>query len=174
MAYDFPIAPTVGQKANGYVWDGEKWVSTSGGGIVSLTDTDARYPRYDGAQTLTAGQQTQARANIGVVQVAFDTVWKPMAYQNGWLDYGSPFGPCGYRKLPSGLVILKGICQGGTAPLICNLPAGYRPGYQCLLSVQTSPNAVCRLDISTSGDVSHTGGNSGWLSFNSTVFLAEN
>lgn len=25
MAFDFPSSPTVGQVANGYVWDGQRW-----------------------------------------------------------------------------------------------------------------------------------------------------
>jgi hypothetical protein len=33
--YDFPNAPTNGQVANGYTWDGEKW--------VSQYDADVRY-----------------------------------------------------------------------------------------------------------------------------------
>ena len=27
MAFDYPSSPSIGQVANGYVWDGEKWVS---------------------------------------------------------------------------------------------------------------------------------------------------
>ena len=39
MAYDFPNAPTVGQAANGYVWDGEKWVSSSSGDTAFVKKT---------------------------------------------------------------------------------------------------------------------------------------
>jgi hypothetical protein len=59
MAFDFPASPTIGQVYNNYVWDGEKWtVSSSTYGAV----------RYDIDQGLTAAQQSQGRANIGVTK----------------------------------------------------------------------------------------------------------
>jgi hypothetical protein len=130
--------------------------------------------RFD-AQVLTAPQQAQARTNIGVAQVAgFDTSWKPFAYLNGWLDYAGPFGPCGYRMLPNGMVILRGIVKNGTDVNILTLPAGYRPGVQVLLSVGTAATSgVCRLDITTAGLLYHTGGNNQWISLNGINFLAE-
>jgi hypothetical protein len=131
--------------------------------------------RYDAAQTLTAPQQAQARSNIAAAQVtAFDTSWKPFPYVNGWVDYGAPYGPCGYRLLPNGLVILKGLVMSGTAATIFTFPAGYRPGVTLLLNVQTSPNVACRIDISAAGVVSHTGGSNGWISLGGISFLAEN
>jgi len=105
--------------------------------------------------------------------VAPDTVWHPLAYVNSWANYGAPYGPCGYRKLSSGLVVLRGLCQGGTASTIATLPAGYRPGIQGLFNMQTSPNVACRIDISTAGVISHQGGNAGWIALNGITFLAE-
>ena len=58
MAYNFPDTPTIGTKYQGYTWDGEKWLWTSGGGAV----------RYDVAQGLTRDQQAQARSNIGALK----------------------------------------------------------------------------------------------------------
>lgn len=104
---------------------------------------------------------------------AADTVWHPLAYVNSWADYGAPYGPAGYRKLSSGLVVLKGLVQGGTASGIATLPAGYRPGFQPLFCMQTSPNVACRIDITTTGVISHTGGNNGWISLDGITFLAE-
>ena len=37
MAYDFPSTPSIGQVANGYVWDGEKWLSSGSPGPVLAT-----------------------------------------------------------------------------------------------------------------------------------------
>ena len=104
---------------------------------------------------------------------AADTDWHSFAYVNGWANYGAPFGPAGYRKLSSGLVVLKGLVQGGTASGIATLPAGYRPGFQPLFNMQTSPNVACRVDITTTGVISHTGGNNGWISLDGITFLAE-
>lgn len=35
MAFDFPSSPTIGQVANGYTWDGEKWIM-AGAGVLSV------------------------------------------------------------------------------------------------------------------------------------------
>ena len=133
--------------------------------------------RYDAAQALTAPQQVQARANINAQQATtFDTAWKPIPWLNGWTDYSAPYGPCGYRKLSNGMVTLKGICSnpGTAAAQILTLPAGYRPGYQVLLSAQTNPNTACRVDVQMDGIVTHSGGSAGWLSLNQVTFFAEN
>ena len=108
-----------------------------------------------------------------VVPVPPET-WHALAYVNGWVDYSAPYSPCGYRKLDSGLVIMRGLTMSGTAANICTLPAGYRPGIQMLYTAQTNPNAACRLDLNTAGVLSHTGGSNGWISLNNICFFAEN
>lgn len=172
MSFNFPASPAIGQLyptpaipgLPQYVFDGNAW---NGGAVGSAV-------RYD-AQSLTAPQQTQARTNIDAAQATvFDTAWKALPYVNGWADYGLPYSPCGYRKLSSGLVVLRGLVQGGTATQILTLPVGYRPGIQLLLGVQTSPNVMCRLDIQTNGSLYHTGGAAGWISLGGICFLAEN
>ena len=100
--------------------------------------------------------------------------WHPIPFINSWTDYSAPYSPCGYRKLDSGLVILRGLCQGGTAANICVLPVGYRPGIQLLLVAETNPNVACRLDINTVGVLSHTGGSASWIALNNICFYAEN
>lgn len=100
--------------------------------------------------------------------------WHPFAYVNGWVDYGVPYSPCGYRKLSSGLVVLKGLVMNGTAAAICTLPAGYRPGITMLFSTQTNPNAACRVDVSAAGGVAHQGGSNVWISLCNICFFAEN
>lgn len=101
-------------------------------------------------------------------------LWIPIPYINGWADYSAPYSPCGFRKLASGLVIMRSLVQGGSAAGICILPPGYRPSVQMLFIAETSPNAACRLDVSADGTVSHTGGSSGWISLSNVSFLAEN
>ena len=61
MAYNFPGAPTLGQISNGYVWDGEKWLSGFGGGLT-VTDADLRYVNVNG-DVMTGDLQT---TNLGV------------------------------------------------------------------------------------------------------------
>ena len=55
---DFPNSPTVGQVFGNYRWDGITWTA---GATISASAV-----RYDAAQALTAAQQKQGRANIGV------------------------------------------------------------------------------------------------------------
>lgn len=129
--------------------------------------------RYD-VQSLTAPQQVQARANINAAQASVvDAGWTPFPYANGWVDYSAPYGPAGFRKVGNSLVVLKGLVMNGTANPIFTLPVGYRPGIQLLLNVQTSPNVACRIDITTAGQVNHTGGSNGWISLGGICFLAE-
>jgi hypothetical protein len=104
---------------------------------------------------------------------AGDTAWKTLPYINGWADYGLPYSPCGYRKLSSGLVIMRGLTQGGSAAQICVLPPGYRPGIQMLYIAETSPNVQCRMDLQTDGVLYHTGGSNGWISLSNICFFAE-
>lgn len=103
-----------------------------------------------------------------------DSVWQAFAYVNSWVDYSAPFSPSGYRKLANGMVILKGMCAGGSAATICTLPPGYRPGIQLLTVAYTSPANACRIDITTAGVITHSGGNNAWISFNNIAFFAEN
>ena len=76
-----------------------------------------------------------------------DERWSQVPFVNGWVNYGAPFGPCGFRKLSSGLVLVRGLTQGGSSVHICTLPPGYRPGIRMLFGVVTSPQALCRIDI---------------------------
>jgi hypothetical protein len=102
-----------------------------------------------------------------------DQGWSPLPFLNGWGNYGSAYGPCAFRKLSTGLVLLRGLTTFGTAIEICQLPPGYRPGAQLLLAAEASPNVLCRLDLRTDGTLYHTGGTSGWISLNNICFLAE-
>ena len=104
----------------------------------------------------------------------YDDRWNPLPYLNGWIDYGVPYSPCGYRKLANGLVVLRGLVKNGTANPICQLPAGYRPGLQMLYCVQSTPNTATRVDIQTDGVVINNGGANGWVSLCNISFLAEN
>lgn len=67
--------------------------------------------------------------------VAADTDWHYVggsgepAFQNGWVNYGAPYGGARFRKLASGLVVLDGLISTGTIGAAAfTLPVGYRPG----------------------------------------------
>lgn len=107
------------------------------------------------------------------VDIKADSAWNPFPYINGWVDYAAPYSPCGFRKLSTGLVLLRGLVQNGTAAQICVLPAGYRPSIRHLFTVMTTPANICRIDVDPTGSVSHTGGAAGWISLSGIQFLSE-
>ena len=61
----------------------------------------------------------------------FDDVWHDLTLLNGWSGYSDTiWGTPQYRKLASGLVIVRGLISGGTTSSGTNmaqLPVGYRP-----------------------------------------------
>jgi hypothetical protein len=86
--------------------------------------------------------------------VVADTTWHVIgaagepAFQNGWTNYGGSWPAASFRKLASGLVLLRGLVvgTGGAGATIFTLPAGHRPGgglgqrYAC---VQNNALGVC-------------------------------
>ena len=119
-------------------------------------------------------QQELANISQSIKTITAQDSWHPLPYVNGWVDFDTNlYGPAGYRKLSNGLVVLRGLVKNGSAAGIATLPAGYRPGIQLLFCVYTSPNTPCRMDISTAGGISHTGGSSVWISLDGITFIAE-
>lgn len=95
--------------------------------------------------------------------------------QNGWVNYGTAYESASYWKDTCGVVHLAGLIKSGTTTaetVIFNLPLGYRPrAPEKFFSV--SLNAICVIDIYSSGDVAiKTGANSGWLSLSGISFKA--
>jgi len=137
--------------------------------LKELTETLAGQRGDDPAVTVSDLDQRL----IQLTNARTGALWSPIPFLNGWVDYAAPFGPCGFCKLSSGLVLLKGLTQNGTTTTIAQLPAGYRPGVQ-LLFVADSNNTACRLDLTTAGLLTHTGGSNLWISLDNICFLAEN
>ena len=171
------VSNHVSTAAGGNGSSGVVIVTEFGMTALSSSTNAAGAVRFDLPQSLLSTQQTQARANIAAMQATtFDTAWTPLPYLNGWVDYGAGYSPCGYRKLSSGLVILKGLVKNGTASVILTLPAGYRPGLTLIFNMQTNPGGAtpCRVDVGPNGDIGHQGGSNVWISLSGIVFLAEN
>lgn len=97
--------------------------------------------------------------------------WITPTMLNSWVDYDSTYNTCQYYKDKEGIVHLKGLVKSGTiGQAIFTLPAGYRPSKQYLIATQTSPNAIGRLDINTSGNVIPTTGSNSWFSLDNVSF----
>ena len=98
---------------------------------------------------------------------------------NSWDNYGGGFTPASYWKDANGVVHLTGLIRNGTTvkdTVLFNLPAGYRPFNQEILTVQNGDNTFQRIDILANGNVilGATTFTNGWLSLANISFKAEN
>jgi len=74
---------------------------------------------------------------------------------HSWVNYGGSLSVAGYA-LHLGLVYLKGVIKDGTmGQSAFTLPAGYRPSLS-LLFPSIANDVLCRIDISSVGDVTPT------------------
>jgi hypothetical protein len=100
--------------------------------------------------------------------------WNTPTLLNGWVNYGGSFHEARYRKLPSGLVEVRGLIKDGTTTsltVLFNLPAGYRPAAQLIFATLNSSN-LGRMDVTAGGDVVFVApsSSSGWFSVNCCFF----
>lgn len=104
------------------------------------------------------------------------TGWATLSLVNGWGSLStSTYGSPAYRKLSSGLVVMKGLVVGTSATddIVATLPVGHRPVHRNLYHVGAGSNtAVQRFDVDTNGNLI-TASRSGWLSLGPITFLAE-
>jgi hypothetical protein len=96
------------------------------------------------------------------------------AMENGWLNYGAPYGPVQFRKMPDGTVELRGLMSGSAINAALpsfHLPPGYCPpaGKQSLFAVQSN-QAIGRVNVDNSGAVSVEVGSPSWVSVNEVRF----
>ena len=105
---------------------------------------------------------------------SYDSGWIYPTFQNGWVNYGTPFGYARYRKI-NNVVHIEGLIKSGTisTSLPCFiLPEGMRPQHR-LLKATFSSNGAGRLDIDTNGYVIPHDGSNAWYSVWCS-FVAEN
>lgn len=100
------------------------------------------------------------------------------AFQNGWKHYGAPYAVPAYTKSADGMVLLKGLLNGGSSAdaTITTLPAGYCPADRLLLA--TASSAVwSRLDIVRNGDgtcsLVPAAGSTTWITLDNIHYIAE-
>lgn len=65
-----------------------------------------------------------------------EETWHAVTFQNGWANLGGNWETAAYRKMPDGIVRLKGVIVGGTktdGTTITTLPSGYRPARDTIL-----------------------------------------
>ena len=99
--------------------------------------------------------------------------WTAPSFANSWVNFDAgTTNPCGYMRDPSGFVHLRGKVKTGTInTAIFTLPANYRPHYKETL-VSISNDAVCKIEIDTSGNVVSATGNNTYVSLDGLTFKA--
>lgn len=98
------------------------------------------------------------------------------AFQNSWVNYGSVYNICAFRKDAMGFVHLEGLAKSGTATYdlpFFTLPVGYRPSMVSMFAV-VSNNALGQVRVKPDGQVVFYTGSNAWVSFDGITFKAEN
>lgn len=108
--------------------------------------------------------------------------WIPLSLQNGWVAYGSPYSLPRYTKSADGLVMIKGLIRAGNTAatvVIANLPAGYCPKQQVLVTID-QVDVWGRVDVTAGsgwgcslvvGQASSTSAT--WTSLDSVSYMAD-
>lgn len=97
-------------------------------------------------------------------------IWTPLAFKNGWTNYGNTYAEGAYTKTSAGLVALKGLVKSGSSNVIAVLPVGYRPASNIIFEV-ASNSAAGRLDIYPDGSVYMYVGVNSWFSLEGISFM---
>jgi hypothetical protein len=102
--------------------------------------------------------------------------WKAPTLLNGWGLY-SPLGtwnPPGYYKDITGRVYLRGLLSkaaGATTAIMFQLPASYRPPFQCIFPA-IALDVLCEIRVDNLGNVwASAGGSNNWTCIDSVNFL---
>lgn len=91
--------------------------------------------------------------------------------ENGWTDYGQPYGPAGFFKR-QGMVRLTGVVAGGAGgQAILTLPGGFRPGVTVRFAVDAD-GAHGAVEVGTDGRVTAVAGGNTRLTLDGITFRA--
>ena len=92
---------------------------------------------------------------LGVRAGAYAEDWRVIEhFQNDWESAGGSNPKAAYKRLPSGLVILRGTVQSGTVKRAAfTLPGGYRPADGQLIFPSDGGGTYRRVDVTVDGAV---------------------
>ena len=114
----------------------------------------------------------------GSTVIVADASWIVPTLLNGWTNYGQGWSGVAYRKLSSGMVVIKGTVASGiisSLGIIFALPVGYRPSESMQVATVCSPSAAARLDVMSNGDViahaASTGGSNAYFSVECSFYV---
>lgn len=156
------------------------WYNSSSPDLVTSLPTNPYEGQEVYLQQTVAGTtyQTAKRYSNGIW---YDTgatpagTWINATYQNSWTTYGQEYGPARYMKDANNTVYISGLVRGGVnGNTIFTLPTGYRPLYREIFTQSCSPNAYCRVDVLTNGNIIPQNGNTtDWVSIAGISYKAE-
>lgn len=97
-------------------------------------------------------------------------------FENGWVDYASPYGPPRVRLLYLEQVTMRGLISGGAVgSAIGTMFVGYRPAYEVIVTTACA-GGTCEIRIATSGvmtvaQATTTGANpTAWVSLSGITY----
>jgi hypothetical protein len=94
--------------------------------------------------------------------------WTDVVFQNGWVNYGTPYQNVQYRKMGDE-VVLRGLMKSGTLTVAAfTLPVGYRPVNILIFSGNTTALASWNTGAASTG-TAHTHANTGPGSINGRI-----
>ncbi|EDP94787.1 hypothetical protein U8527_07705 [Kordia algicida OT-1] len=148
-------------------------VTTGTDSVRAVTPAGAKRAAEEHAPVTSVNGQTGA---VTVVTGGSDSGWQNATLQNGIENYSvGSYGAARYRK-KDGVVHIQGLVRNGTPTgaqtTIFQLPVGYRPDKQLILSTIVSGNVMRRVDISAAGVVSCYSYNTSWTSISGLSFVA--
>jgi hypothetical protein len=127
------------------------------GGVRAVGWTAAQLKVWADGDTLKAadinGNFMALSAQLGAVTAPL--AWTNLALMNEWDAYGSGYAPPSYAKDALGVVHLRGLVMGSTAPqvTVAILPPGFRPKYNIEESVPCGGTAPCTMVVKTTGEM---------------------
>ena len=92
------------------------------------------------------------------------------AFQNSWVNYGSGYPVCRFRKDASGIVRVTGLVKSGVAATIFTLPEGFRLIDTRLHMPGMSNGAFCQLYVDSNGTVNVSGHSATWVDLSPISF----
>jgi hypothetical protein len=149
------------------------------GGVRAVSWAAAQIKAWSDGDTLSAadlnGNFTALASQIGALTAPL--TWTALPLVNRWTPYaGVGYAPPSYAKDALGVVHLRGLVTGSTAPqvTIAVLPAGFRPQYHLETTVACGGTTTCTVLIKSTGEMVFEliSASASWLSFDGLSFDA--
>jgi hypothetical protein len=148
------------------------------GGVRAVGWTAAQLKVWNDGDTLSAadinGNFMALSTQLGAITAPLD--WTNLGLMNTWVSYGDGYATPSYAKDALGIVHLRGLVKGSTAPqvTIAVLPVGFRPKFNTETLVACGGTTPCTVLVKPTGEMLFEliSSASSWLSFDGLTFEA--